>query len=63
MDTTDTGRLSSLSAHELADLVRSRRASPVEIVEDLLARIATLEPGSMRAARAFLEAQPFAALP
>lgn len=38
------GRLACLSAHELAALVRSRQASPVEIVEDVLARIAALEP-------------------
>jgi aspartyl-tRNA(Asn)/glutamyl-tRNA(Gln) amidotransferase subunit A len=42
MDTT--GRLATLSAHAMAALVRTRCASPVEILDDLLARIAELEP-------------------
>lgn len=38
------GQLATLSAHDMAALVRQKRASPVEIVEDVLARIAALEP-------------------
>jgi aspartyl-tRNA(Asn)/glutamyl-tRNA(Gln) amidotransferase subunit A len=44
MSTPAAGQLSSLSAHDLAGLVRTKQASPVEIVEDVLARIAALEP-------------------
>jgi len=45
MSTPTAGQLSSLSAHDLAGLVRTKQASPVEIVEDVLARIAALESG------------------
>ncbi|WP_054208342.1 amidase family protein [Bosea vaviloviae] len=38
------GQLATLSAHDMAALVRDKRASPVEIVEDVLARIAAREP-------------------
>ncbi|MGQ3361829.1 MAG: amidase family protein, partial [Phreatobacter sp.] len=39
-----TGQLATLSAHAMAALVRTRCASPVEITEAVLARIAALEP-------------------
>ncbi|MBS0242364.1 MAG: amidase, partial [Proteobacteria bacterium] len=38
------GELSSKSAHALARLVRERKASPVDVVEDTLAHIALIEP-------------------
>ena len=38
------GELSSKSAHELRDLVRERRVSPVEIVDDVLAHVEVLQP-------------------
>ncbi|MBN8943412.1 MAG: amidase [Rhizobiales bacterium] len=44
MISTTTGPLATLPAHQLAALVRARQVSPVEIAEDVLARIAALEP-------------------
>ncbi|MGL4287113.1 MAG: amidase family protein [Phreatobacter sp.] len=41
---TTIGPLAALPAHRLVALVRTREVSPVEIVEDTLARIAALEP-------------------
>ncbi|WP_420103996.1 amidase family protein [Bosea sp. (in: a-proteobacteria)] len=38
------GDLATLAAREMAALVRHRQASPVEIVEDVLVRIAVLDP-------------------
>jgi len=38
------GELSSLSVATLADLVRTRRISPVEIIEDVLAHVDVLQP-------------------
>lgn len=72
--TTSGDALSALSATELAVLVRTRKISPVDIVDDLLARLDVANPvlnafvvldrdGARRAARAFLEAQTFHARP
>lgn len=44
MISTTTGPLATLPAHRLVALVRTRQVSPVEIVEDVFARIAVLEP-------------------
>jgi len=41
---TTPGGLSALSACELAELVRTRKVSPVDIVDDLLARLEMIEP-------------------
>ena len=43
MTTMSGGELASLSACALAELVRTRRASPVEIIDDLLARLDVVE--------------------
>ena len=44
MTTAPGGSLEQLSACALAELVRTRKASPVDIVDDLLARIEVVEP-------------------
>ena len=41
---TRTGRLASMSARNMAALVRARDVSPVEILDELLDRIAAIEP-------------------
>ena len=52
------GELDFLSATDLAALVRSRKLSPVEIVESSLARIEAVNPGI----NAFIQLDPEAAL-
>ncbi len=42
--TTASSGLASLPAHALVELVRTRKVSPVDIVDDLLARLDVLEP-------------------
>ena len=42
--TTTSGGLSALSACALAELVRTRKVSPVDIINDLLARLDMVEP-------------------
>src|SRR5258708_22549603 len=44
MTTMSGGGLESFSAHALAELVRTRKVSPVDIVDDLLARLDVVEP-------------------
>src|SRR3954471_16982141 len=42
--TTRSGGLESFSAHALAELVRTRKVSPVDIIDDLLARLDEIQP-------------------
>ena len=44
MTTTSGGGLESFSAHALAELVRTRKVSPVDIIDDLLVRLDEIEP-------------------
>jgi hypothetical protein len=44
MKTTSGSGLAALSACTLVELVRTRRVSPVDIIDDLLARLDVVEP-------------------